>query len=119
MDSSLFGTDTFTSMNTGQDISSDAASVVPAPPNPFPQPWESANAEQILQWTINHGYDDVIMGFELGNEQNSKYSGEEIATDFSILHGLVNKLWPNASGRPVLIGPDPHSYVNLNPFLRF
>lgn len=74
---------------------------------PFPQPWSPDNARQILQWTIDNKYDDVVVGFELGNEQNSKYSGKDIAVNFGILHKLLDEMWP---GTPMLCGPDPHSY---------
>lgn len=56
------------SMNTGHDLVD----------GPFPQPWDSTNAEQILKWTIDNGYDHLIKGFELGNEQNSQYSGAQV-----------------------------------------
>ena len=87
------------SMNTGHDDL-----------DPFPQPWDPTNAEQILNWTIERGYSDLIYGFELGNEQNSKYTAEKIATDFQVMQRLTERLWPAAATRPLLIGPDPHSY---------
>ena len=31
------------------------------------------------------------------------------AVDFKILHDLTVELWPDASARPALFGPDPHS----------
>ena len=74
------------------------------------RPWDPTNAKAILEWTIAQGYDDLLFGFELGNEQNSKYTGKQIATNFGILHNLTVALWPDAAKRPVLVGPDPHSY---------
>jgi hypothetical protein len=81
----------------------------------FPYPWDPSNARQILQWTITNGYDDLLFGFELGNEQNSKYSATQIAHNFQVLHALTVELWPDASKRPVLCGPDPHSYHGIDP----
>ena len=46
----------------------------------------------------------LIYGFQLGNEQNSKYSGSKIATNFAILHNLTLELWPDQDTRPKLIG---------------
>jgi hypothetical protein len=51
-----------------------------------------------------------VAGFELGNEQNTQYSGAQIAKNFAILHNLTRELWPDVSARPVLLGPDPHSF---------
>lgn len=39
----------------------------------------------------------------------------QIATDFGVLNTLITKLWPDASRRPVLVGPDPHSYHGVDP----
>ena len=94
------------SMNTGKDLASFEA----AGPGPgFPFPWDPKNAREILQWTIDKQLDHLIFGLELGNEQNNKYSGAKTAQDFSILHKLTVELWPDATRRPVLFGPDPHS----------
>ena len=85
------------SMNTSEDM------------NSFPFPWDPLNAKAILEWTIEAGLDHLIYGFELGNEQNGKYTGDQIAQNFAILYQLTIELWPDASKRPVLFGPDPHS----------
>lgn len=102
------------SMNTGHDLGhkeeQGAGAGAGAGDPGFPWPWDPTNAKSILAWTIAAGYDDLLFGFELGNEQNSKYTGKQIATNFGILHNLTIALWPDASKRPVLVGPDPHSY---------
>eukprot|EP00729_Bicosta_minor_P004946 gene4946-5264_t len=70
-----------------------------------PQVWNSKNAEQILQWTIDKG-------LELGNEVDGLYSGAEQAVNLQVLYNLTVKLWPEASKRPVLLGPDAaHQYI--------
>lgn len=90
------------SMNTGRDLG--------AGDGPFPQVWNASNARALLEWTIKEGKDDVLFGVELGNEQNSEYSGEVMANNFEILYNLTIELWPDESKRPRLFGPDPHSY---------
>lgn len=65
--------------------------------------------------TIANGYDELIFGFELGNEQNAKYTGSKIAADFGVLQKLLARLWPDEARRPVLVGPDPHSYHTASP----
>jgi hypothetical protein len=77
---------------------------------PFPFPWDPTNARAILQWTIDNKLDRLLAGLELGNEQNDKYSGAQQAASFKVLHDLTVELWPDAATRPVLFGPDPHSY---------
>ena len=47
---------------------------------------------------------------ELGNEQNTKYSGVQTAKNLKVLSSLIYKLWPRKSGRPKIFGPDPHSF---------
>ena len=64
---------------------------------------------QLLEWTISHGLDHLIYGLELGNEQNTQYTGDEMAQNTAVLHNLTIELWPNAARRPTLFGPDPHS----------
>jgi heparanase 1 len=91
------------SMNTGEDVASDSHN------GPYPYPWDPSNAREILEWTIDHQLDHLIYGFELGNEQNNKYTGVQTANDFAILYNLTVELWPDETRRPVLFGPDPHS----------
>ena len=95
------------SMNTGEDLSSMGSGNGSS--GPYPYPWDPKNARAILEWTIDHQVDHLIYGFELGNEQNTKYTGEQTAADFSILYKMMVELWPDEARRPVLFGPDPHS----------
>jgi len=94
------------SLNTGLDAQARRLS------GDFPYPWDPRNARQILQWTIDNHFDHLLFGFELGNEQNAKYTAQQAAADIQVLHNLTLELWPDASKRPVLLGPDPHSYHN-------
>lgn len=61
------------------------------------------------------GDSDLLFGFELGNEQNSKYDGDTTAKNFKILQELVDELWPGNVTKPKLIGPDPHSLKQDGP----
>ena len=49
------------------------------------------------------------------NCKNSKYSGDQIANNFAVLSDLTKELWPLPSTRPLLIGPDPHSFKQDGP----
>ena len=72
------------SMNTGEDLhSSDQRRMEEdSRPSAYPFPWDPNNARAILQWTIDHQLDHLIYGFELGNEQNSKYTGaQQVSVD--------------------------------------
>ena len=75
------------------------------PADPAPYPWDPENARELLQWTLDHGYGDLIGGFELGNEQDQVYTGTQQAHDIEILYNLTVELWPDASHRPMLWGP--------------
>lgn len=81
----------------------------------FPQVWDPSNARALLEWTIKRGDSDLLFGFELGNEQNSKYDGDTTAKNFKILQELVDELWPGNVTKPKLIGPDPHSLKQDGP----
>ena len=112
------------SLNTGHDMNSmkDAdtfsSSTTTTTTNPFPFPWNSTNAREILTWTIKQGFGPLIHGFELGNEQNTQYTGAQSAADLNVLHQLIVELWPQDKDpkhpRPVLYGPDPHSLHDAN-----
>lgn len=94
------------SMNTGLDAERTAGGA--GARGPFPFPWDPANARALLSWTIGAGLDHLLAGLELGNEQNTKYTPAQMATNFAVLHNLTVELWPDAARRPPLYGPDPH-----------
>ena len=94
------------SLNTGHDLEAGDPG--------FPFPWDPSNARQLLQWTIDAKLDHLIAGFELGNEQNTKYTADKMATNSAVLYNLTCELWPDASVRPPLFGPDAHSFHDGN-----
>ncbi len=79
-------------------------------PAPF-TPWDPTNARALLTWTINHGFDDLLYAFELGNEQNNEFTAQQIAQNIGILYKLTVELWPDETKRPLLVGPDAHSFT--------
>eukprot|EP00908_Phaeocystis_cordata_P017605 Transcript_28961.p1 GENE.Transcript_28961~~Transcript_28961.p1 ORF type:complete len:519 (+),score=159.28 Transcript_28961:104-1660(+) len=89
------------SLNTGPDLDDG---------QPYPFPWDPSNARQILQWTIAQRLDHLLLGFELGNEQNTRFTGDQMAHNAAILQNLTIELWPDATRRPRLFGPDPHGF---------
>ena len=90
------------SMNTGEDMRRMAG-------DPFPYPWDPCNAREILRWTISQGFDHLLYGVELGNEQNSRYTPAQQVHNFGVLHELLVELWPDVAKRPYVFGPDAHS----------
>ncbi len=75
--------------------------------------WGPSNARELLQWTIDHGYYDLLFAVELGNEQNTAYTAAEHAANARLLYDLTRELWGEgvmAGSRPKLVGPDPHSF---------
>lgn len=97
------------SLNTGHDrrLSSSSASQ----PG-FPFPWDPANAKQLMKFIISAGFGHLIAGFELGNEQDKKYSAAKDAQNLVVLHNLTLEVFPDDATRPKLYGPDPHSFHN-------
>jgi hypothetical protein len=45
-----------------------------------------------------------------GNEQNTNFTPQQAAANFKILSNLLEELWPAASTRPKMIGPDVHGF---------
>ena len=74
------------SLNTGRDSEAPAAAPTASADPGFPFPWDPGNARQLLQWTIDARLDHLIAGFELGNEQNSRYTAEQMATNTAVLY---------------------------------
>ena len=74
--------------------------------------------EGLLRWTARDcGPSCAPWAFELGNELDGSYAGsdgvapEALGRDLLHLHGLIAELWPNATGRPRLLGPDVVVYT--------
>ena len=72
------------------------------------QTWDPTEAKALMQYLIKANH--TIYGFELGNEQNTNYLPHKAASNFKILSDLLAELWPNASNRPKVIGPDVHGF---------
>eukprot|EP01087_Luapelamoeba_hula_P008574 TRINITY_DN2153_c0_g1_i1.p1 TRINITY_DN2153_c0_g1~~TRINITY_DN2153_c0_g1_i1.p1 ORF type:complete len:505 (-),score=73.43 TRINITY_DN2153_c0_g1_i1:23-1537(-) len=77
----------------------------------LPGTWDPSNARDFLTYIRDNKQDDIIFGFELGNELDLQITGPVFpggvcARDFHTLRGILNDLWPNADTRPKLIGPD-------------
>jgi len=75
--------------------------------------WDVSDAEQLIIYANAKGY--KFYAFQLGNEENEKYTGAQVAADFAILQTLLIKHWPDASTRPHIIGPSPHSFKQTGP----
>ena len=99
------------SMNTGEDRRRRALAAAAAgdgdgeaeeeapPAEAATTVWDATNARALLAWTIAEGRDGLLAGLELGNEQNSAFSGDEIAADFEVLDAPVRNLWPDEVAR--------------------
>ena len=71
--------------------------------------WDPAPARALIKYAIGLGY--KFFGFELGNESGpDSKSGKDAAADFAILYQLLTELFPDASSRPKIIGPDPNGW---------
>jgi hypothetical protein len=71
--------------------------------------WNATNAKAALAFAKAQGA--PIFGFELGNEQNTIMTAAEQAAAFRVLSGVVDEVYgASAPDRPVLLGPDPHSF---------
>lgn len=85
--------------------------------------WDYQNAFDLLNYIKEKKYveNEIIYGFELGNQNDIILSVDEIIEDFKLFSDELNRLWPVSSSgkRPKLIGADVYN-VNeefLRPFL--
>lgn len=73
-------------------------------------PWDPTNAKAFIADNIAKGYH--IFGYELGNEPGcwGSHGGNVPASihakDFGVLQGLLADAYPDASTRPLVLGPD-------------
>jgi hypothetical protein len=52
-----------------------------------------------------------VFGLELGNEQNDDMTAVQQASALRVLAGVLDRVWnTSAAPRPVLLGPDTHSF---------
>jgi len=76
-------------------------------PDAVPGSWDPSNTRDFLLYIRDHRQEDVIFGFELGNELDAQgYNASVCAKDFHTLHKIFMEIWPNPARRPKLIGPD-------------
>jgi heparanase 1 len=67
-------------------------------------PWDPSNALALLKYTAQKGLH--IGGFEVGNEKEHVLTPADYASCMQIMRKAIDSLWPDATSRPLLIGPD-------------
>jgi hypothetical protein len=80
--------------------------------------WNSTNAEGLIRYLAARGQP---FAFELGNEEDAHYGDgrglglapADAAASFAELHEILARVYPNATNRPKIIGPDA-DYQNKN-----
>eukprot|EP01018_Ginkgo_biloba_P024905 Gb_17663 [translate_table: standard] len=71
--------------------------------------WNSSNARDFIQYTIDHGY--KIQAWELGNELSgngvgARITAKQYAADIIKLSALLNDIYKGSQEKPLLIAPD-------------
>jgi hypothetical protein len=78
--------------------------------------WDSSNTRALLQWIHDEKY--PVYAFELGNELNKALRGQAgakaQAQDLKTLKKLVDSIWSSGEDRPLVFGPDSHSWIMFN-----
>lgn len=78
--------------------------------------WDPSNTKAFLQWVHLKGY--PVYAFELGNELNKVLKGKAGATaqamDLATLKQLVANIWGTSTSKPLIFGPDTHSWIMFN-----
>eukprot|EP00038_Savillea_parva_P011457 m.197685 g.197685 ORF g.197685 m.197685 type:complete len:577 (-) comp20191_c0_seq1:24-1754(-) len=67
--------------------------------------WDPSNARALLTYTATH-HPSFKHGFGLGNEKEFVLDAVDTAGCYNTLRATIDKLWPTASGRPMIVGPD-------------
>ncbi len=75
--------------------------------------WNYTNSVELLKYSIANNL--KLFGLELGNEKNEVMSGSDQARHTIVLSTILASLYPDVSTRPLLAGPDPHSFVFNKP----
>ena len=70
--------------------------------------WNSSNARSLLQYAKSKSSNIAFL--ELGNEQNTIMSAADEAASFITLAALLDDIYGTGSDRPLLVGPDTHSF---------
>eukprot|EP01083_Nonionella_stella_P247625 858306_1 len=78
--------------------------------------WNPENSEQLMNNIITSGKDNLVIGYELGNEPDLYYkdgdrgfvnvTAEQLSKDFITLYNLINKVYKNANYKPFIWGCD-------------
>ena len=77
--------------------------------------WNPSNSKDLMMKIIQSGRDDLVIGYELGNEPNAynehagfvNVSAQQNAKDFQVLYQLINNdVYKNASYKPLIWGCD-------------
>jgi len=71
-------------------------------------PWDPTNARALLEYARTG--QQAIYALELGNEQNQAMSAADQAAALRVLDALVADVYGGDSERPLLVGPDTHSF---------
>ena len=72
------------------------------------QAWDTGEARALMAYLIKAKHE--VYGYELGNEQNTHYTPDRAAQNFLILSNLLTEMYPDATTRPKIVGPDVHGF---------
>lgn len=67
-------------------------------------PWDPSNAIALMEYTAAHNLS--IGGFEVGNEKEHVLTPKDYASCMQVMRENIDRIWPDPSQRPLLIGPD-------------
>ena len=70
--------------------------------------WDATDARALMMYAI--ASNKTFFAFELGNEQCGVFTAVETAKNFVLLSALLAELYPDATARPKIIGPDPWGF---------
>jgi len=66
--------------------------------------WDPSNAIALMEYTAGHNLS--IAGFEVGNEKEHVLTPTDYAECMKTMRSHIDRIWPDHSVRPLLIGPD-------------
>jgi len=76
-------------------------------------PWDATNARALLTFAQERG--DPIWALELGNEQNDNMDAAQQAGALRVLSSVLDDVYGSSAQRPLLVGPDTHSFTDKLP----
>eukprot|EP01084_Bolivina_argentea_P020429 37982_1 len=91
--------------------------------------WNSTNSAELIDKIIESARDDLVIGYELGNEPDNYCRGaskgfvnvtpKQLSQDFITLHNLINNIYKNSSYTPIIWGCDiAYNFSYLQQFLQ-